>query len=61
MWFNRVLFPTGTGKETMPRLEELTEVRTMLAETVMEWKDEWKREGLEQGLKDSWMEGWVEG
>jgi len=51
VWFNRVLFYPGKGKETMPRFEELTEVRTMLAETVVEWKDEWKREGLEEGQK----------
>ena len=51
VWFNRVLFPSGTGKETIPRFEELTEVQTMLAETVAEWKDEWKREGLKEGLK----------
>ncbi|MEA2039434.1 MAG: DUF4351 domain-containing protein, partial [Thermodesulfobacteriota bacterium] len=57
VWFNRVLFPSGTGKETMPRLEELTEVRTMLAETVVEWKGEWKREGRKEGREEGRKEG----
>ena len=57
VWFNRVLFPTGTGKEAIPRFEELTEVRTMLAETVAEWKDEWKREGLSKGREEGREEG----
>lgn len=57
VWFNRVFFAAPGGKKKPPELEELTEVRTMLAETVAEWQEEWKRQGLEQGLEKGRKEG----
>ena len=51
VWFNRVLAPSGKGKQTGLKFEELTEVKTMLAETVKEWQQQWKKEGIEIGEK----------
>ena len=52
IWFNRVLRTPKLGKTPAPGFEELTEVRTMLAETVKELHRQWKREGLEEGRKE---------
>jgi hypothetical protein len=38
-------------------LDELYEVRDMLAERVKEWTEQWKQEGLSQGLERGRMEG----
>ena len=40
---------------------ELSEVRNMLAERVIEWTQEWKRQGLEEGRKEGREEGRKEG
>ena len=52
IWFNRVLHTSGPGKPATPGFEELTEVRSMLAETVKEWHRQWKKGGLEEGRKE---------
>jgi len=36
---------------TIPEMNELHEVQTMLAERVIEWTEEWKQQGLQQGLQ----------
>jgi len=57
IWFNRVLQagPANSRKNITPGFEELTEVKTMLAETVKEWHQQWKEEGIrigeEKGIK----------
>ena len=61
VWFNRVFFHSHKGKKEIPEFEELTEVRSMLAETVVEWKEEWKREGREEGREEGRKEGRQEG
>jgi hypothetical protein len=38
-------------------LNELQEVKSMLAERVIEWTEQWKRQGLEQGLEQGRQEG----
>jgi flagellar biosynthesis/type III secretory pathway protein FliH len=57
VWFNRVFFAAPGRKKELPELEELTEVRAMLAETVAEWREEWKRQGLQEGRKEGRKEG----
>ncbi len=52
VWFNRVFFASWRGEKKPPEFEELTEVRTMLAETVAEWQEEWKKEGRKEGRKE---------
>jgi len=44
---------------------DLTEVRTMLAETVKGWEAQWKAEGFAEGVakgrQEAWQKGWQEG
>ena len=50
VWFGRVLFPTRFAAENQPIIEELEEVKTMLAERVKEWNKESLERGLRQGM-----------
>ena len=61
VWFNRVLKVSETDRKSGPNFEELTEVRTMLAETVKEWQQQWKEEGLREGRNEGLKEGRNEG
>ncbi|MFV1995842.1 MAG: DUF4351 domain-containing protein, partial [Verrucomicrobiales bacterium] len=45
----------------MPKLENLREARTLLAERVKEWTRQWREEGLEEGLEKGREEGRKEG
>jgi predicted transposase YdaD len=47
--------------QTYPELNELNEVRDMLAERVKEWTEQWKQEGLAEGLAEGRAEGRAEG
>ncbi len=49
VWFNRVLNPARKVQTDNVHFEELTEVKTMLAETVKEWRHQWKEEGRQEG------------
>ena len=51
VWFGRVLFPAHMESSTQPILEELTEVKNMLAERVKEWNRESLERGLQQGMQ----------
>ncbi|MBF0179576.1 MAG: DUF4351 domain-containing protein [Magnetococcales bacterium] len=48
-WLSRILLPRLAKNvpvpESMPEMNDLEEVRTILAETVEGWTREWKREG----------------
>ena len=57
VWLCRVLLPTRVGGQTVPQARELVEVRTMLAERVIEWTEEWKEEGLRRGRAEGRAEG----
>ena len=56
VWFSRVLFPRQLDSETEPAIEELSEVKTMLAERVKEWN----RESLERGIQQGVQQGRIE-
>ncbi|NGZ06114.1 MAG: transposase [Magnetococcales bacterium] len=56
-WLSRILLPRLAKKnvpipEAMPEMDDLEEVRTMLAETAESWTREWKREGRHDGNAD---------
>ena len=38
-------------------LGDLLEIKTMLAETVIEWTQQWKQQGLERGLLEGELKG----
>ena len=50
VWFGRVLFPNRFEVDSQPAVENLYEVKTMLAERVEEWKRNYREEGLQQGM-----------
>ena len=53
VWFSRVLFPSRFESEDLPVMENLYEVKTMLAERMEEWKENYRQEGRQEG----WQEG----
>ena len=61
VWFHRVLFANKPIPENLGPLNELGEVKVMLAERVEEWKLEWKREAIKEGRKEGKREGRKEG
>lgn len=61
VWINRVLLPVRLPGQKVPKVNELMEVETMLAERVKEWTREWKEEGIQLGLQKGRQEGRQEG
>ena len=50
VWFSRVLFPSRfADADQQPSIEELHEVKTMLAERVKEWNKKSMERGIQQG------------
>jgi flagellar biosynthesis/type III secretory pathway protein FliH len=60
VWFRRVLFPARFDDGEQPVLEELTEVKTMLAERVKEWNRESMERGVQKGIQKGIQKGAVE-
>lgn len=48
-WLRQVLLPRRMPEAEVPELENLQEVKTMLAERVREWTEQWREEGREKG------------
>jgi predicted transposase/invertase (TIGR01784 family) len=61
VWFSRVLFPSRFESEDLPVMENLYEVKTMLAERMEEWKENYRQEGLEEGLEKGLEKGLQKG
>jgi len=57
----RVLLRRLVPGETLPEINDLIEVETMLAERVDEWTEKWKREGKLEGKREGKREGKLEG
>lgn len=51
VWIKRVLIPGRLPGIALPEVGNLMEIKTMLAESVIEWTEQWKQQGLEQGLR----------
>lgn len=51
IWLTQVLLPAALPDVRVPALENLWEVKSMLAETVIDWTREWKEEGRQEGLQ----------
>lgn len=56
-WLRRVLLPARLPGVELPQMQELSEVKDMLAERVKQWTEQWKQEGLEQGRREGRQEG----
>jgi len=50
-WLVAVLLPGRVPGITIPQVADLQEVKSMLAERVMEWTEKWKQEGQQEGLE----------
>ncbi len=61
IWMNRVLLRGRFPGSDFPELDELSEVRDMLAERVQEWTSDWERKGMEAGMEKGLQEGLQEG
>ena len=61
VWINRVLLPARVPGQEVPKVHDLMEVQTMLAERVKEWTKEWKEEGLRLGREEGLQQGLEQG
>ena len=61
VWLKRVFLPGRVRGVEFTDLNDLQEVRSMLAERVIEWTEQWKREGLEKGRQEGLLKGRQEG
>ena len=57
VWISRVYLPRRLPGVAIDSMNDLHEVRTMLAERYETWTEQWKREGLEEGLEKGRQEG----
>jgi len=57
VWFSRVLFPNRIAETNKPSIEELDEVKTMLAERVKEWNRESMERGIQKGMQKGIQKG----
>ena len=61
VWISRVLLPVRLPGQKVPKVNELMEIETMLAERVKEWTREWKEEGIQLGIQKGLQKGRQEG
>jgi predicted transposase/invertase (TIGR01784 family) len=57
LWIKRVLRSARNLEQPIENLNDLTEVRAMLAETVKGWASQWKAEGLAEGRQEGIVQG----
>ena len=56
-WLQAVVLKRVAPEEDFPIFRQLNEVRTMLAERVIQWTEEWLEEGRQVGLQEDREEG----
>lgn len=61
VWLKRVLLPGRLPTVTIPEVNELEEMQSMLAERVLEWTQQWKEEGLQAGRQEGLQQGLQQG
>ena len=59
VWIKRVLLPGRLPGVYLPEVGNLLEIKTMLAESVIEWTQDWKQQGLQQGRQEGLQQGKV--
>ena len=52
VWLRRVLLPSRLPDVSLPEVQDLVEVKAMLAERVLDWTKEWREKGLEDGRQE---------
>ena len=61
VWIKRVLLPTKSVTTHIQEINDLTEIRTMLAQTVSKMTEEWVLQGRTEGRIEGKVEGKIEG
>ena len=61
VWVKRVLLPGRLPGVHLPEVGDLLEIKSMLAESVIEWTEEWKRQGIQEGIQEGIRKGRQEG
>lgn len=61
VWLKRVFLPGRLPGVRIEEVEDLQEVRTMLADRVVEWTRDWKQQGIEEGRREGLAQGLIEG
>lgn len=61
VWLRRVFLPGRLPGVEITEVQDLQEVRAMLAERVVEWTREWEQKGLERGLEKGLERGLEKG
>jgi len=57
VWIKRVLIPGRLPGIALPEVGNLMEIKTMLAESVIEWTEQWKQLGRQEGRLEGKLEG----
>ncbi len=60
-WLRRVILPRRFPHVQLPQIQELQEMRNMLAETVQQWYAEAEAQGLQRGLQQGLQQGIQQG
>ena len=61
IWLSTVIIPAVAPGAKISKLHDLTEVQSMLEQSVIEWRDGWIEEGLQKGRQEGLQEGLQEG
>jgi predicted transposase/invertase (TIGR01784 family) len=61
VWLKRVFLPGRMPGTHFDNLNELQEVKSMLAERVIEWTKQWEQQGIQKGIQQGRQEGRQEG
>ena len=61
VWMREVLLPARVPGAVIPQMADLEEVKSMLAERVVEWTREWEQEGFEKGIQQGIAKGLQQG
>lgn len=61
IWLGRSLIPARYKGVELPNLNDLLEIKDMLAERVTEWTKEWHQQGLNEGIEKGIEKGREEG
>lgn len=57
VWLKRVFLPRRMPGVDFDQLEDLNEVRGMLAERIETWPEQWERQGIEKGMQKGLQQG----
>jgi flagellar biosynthesis/type III secretory pathway protein FliH len=57
LWIRRVMLPAHMNDQDLSEIKDLLEIKTMLAETVIDWTKDWKQQGIEEGRVEGFKNG----